>query len=587
MSRNKLLLVVAVLLIFAALSLQNQIKTTGKVAFEISGSFQTVDEPPKLNRAIPNYSLKPSENVTVNINLSTYFKELNKENMTFSYTAPTQVNISLDNATGTINLTLQQDWKGRANITVTAFDSSNNNFTSNDIVIIIREVNITKSTFDSITAVGFYEGQSSGKMDINSLADGELENSTEIVIEKYDNGKISFAEPISINQDINLNANINISNNHIEINSSALPEFDKPATLSFYNLTLTNPRILKDGVLCPAAECKAVNYISGVFIFNVTGFTAYSAEETPVEEAASAGGGGGGPAQAKKRGPINVAPFAKEPKPGFETDSYKIETSVKQNRVKKEVIKVSNPTDKDMEISIGLTKNIDFIHKEDKVTLAPGETKDIELIIAPTDENKPDTYTTQLVLKKDDISRYVPLIITVQSLLQLMDASMEIYSEDKTVYQEDNLLMGLKLFNLGESDKISVDILWQVKDFNDNILLKDTSKLDVETQTAFVKKLFIPSTIEPGEYMVVAIATYNDSSTITSSSFNVAKKQVIEQPISPERGIIMRLVIVAAAIALLIIILIIMILYERRKINELVRNDKNLMEKISGRLRLK
>src|SRR3989344_1540146 len=93
-----------------------------------------------------------------------------------------------------------------------------------------------------------------------------------------------------------------MSFNRIEINSTALNALNKSATLYLYGLTFTNPRPLRDGVVCPSSICKEVPpYIGGTFAFNVTHFTVYSSEETPAEEAeeeaapsGGAGGGGGG-----------------------------------------------------------------------------------------------------------------------------------------------------------------------------------------------------------------------------------------------------------------------------------------------------
>lgn len=591
MDRDKLLVVMAVLLILAAVSLQEKGRMpTGKAGMEISGTFNVIDEPPRLLQSIPNYTVKPSQNLTININLSTYFKEPNNQNMTYAYTAPARINVSLDNATGALNLTLQEGWKGRANVTITAYDSINNNLTSNDIIVIIREINITKSTFDSITGIGWYEGQNSGKIDINSLADGELENSTDIIVEKYDYGRILFAESINISSNTNLDADINISNNHIELNSSALPNFNVTAMLSLYNLTFTNPRVLKDGVLCPSTVCTGVNYSGGVFIFNVTGFSAYSAEESPVVEAPSAGAGrAGGAGAAPKRGGISAAEIASTAKGegGFELDAYKIKTDVRQNRVKKEIVKVSNPTDKEIEIKTELTKELGFVHKEDAIKINAGETKDIEIIIAPTEEDAPNTYTTQLVLKKENIAKYVPMIIDVQALLQLLDIEMEIYSEDATVSPQENLLAGLQIFNLGESESVDVKIDWYVKDFNDNVLLAEHDAITVETQKVLMKKVYIPGTIEPGEYVLVAVATYDESSAVASGIFKIAQKALVEKPITPEAGIFYTLLAVIAVLIILIIILIIVIYHEKKEIMALITRDGKIIDRLSRKFRIK
>ena len=50
-----------------------------------------------------------------------------------------------------------------------------------------------------------------------------------------------------------------------------------PATLTLYYLTFTTPVIQRDGVDC--SDCIFESYIDGDLVFNVTGFSIYSARE--------------------------------------------------------------------------------------------------------------------------------------------------------------------------------------------------------------------------------------------------------------------------------------------------------------------
>ncbi len=90
-----------------------------------------------------------------------------------------------------------------------------------------------------------------------------------------------------------------VRHNYIFVNSSKTG-LNKSADLSFYGLAFSNPRILRDGAVCPSSICTLIAYNSsnGTLIFNVTGFSAYSTEETPTTSTPSSvsGGGGGGSA---------------------------------------------------------------------------------------------------------------------------------------------------------------------------------------------------------------------------------------------------------------------------------------------------
>ena len=131
----------------------------------------------------------------------------------------------------------------------------------------------------------------------------EVQNLSNIILENINYGKINFNQKINMTDDSNfsdnqvdLDSNTNVSFNRIELNSINLPNFNKSATLYFYNLTFTNPLILKDGNICPPEICTEDSYSAGILKFDVTSFSVYSAEETPagpITPSAPSGAGGG------------------------------------------------------------------------------------------------------------------------------------------------------------------------------------------------------------------------------------------------------------------------------------------------------
>ncbi|GAJ13299.1 unnamed protein product, partial [marine sediment metagenome] len=139
---------------------------------------------------------------------------------------------------------------------------------------------------------GKWRGSNKGSSTNFNLSSYEdIQNLSNVILEHTGWGKIEFNEAINLTDDenpsddkVNISANINISDNRIEINSIALPNFNKAATLRLYNLTLVAPvRILRDGSVCSSTICTEGDYSGGTLIFNVTQFTVYSAEEIPSE----------------------------------------------------------------------------------------------------------------------------------------------------------------------------------------------------------------------------------------------------------------------------------------------------------------
>jgi len=153
---------------------------------------------------------------------------------------------------------------------------------------------VTDTKKFTLIVINHFSGETTDLGEVN------LSHVENLTFEEITSGKIRFSDSINLSGIDNINDYIKISNNRIEINSSGFPALNKSATLDLYNLTYNNPRILRDGEVCPSNICKIVNYSNGKLIFNVTQFSVYSTEETPDEPTSSgdgggsSGGGGGG-----------------------------------------------------------------------------------------------------------------------------------------------------------------------------------------------------------------------------------------------------------------------------------------------------
>jgi len=126
-----------------------------------------------------------------------------------------------------------------------------------------------------------------------------------IGISKY--GKIEFGNNVvklvktsgSNYVQANLDKNFNFTKNKVEVNSSDLPDVNKAATITLFNISVSNPRILRDGEIC--SDCTIVLWDSEnkTLVFTVPHFTTYEIVETPISDSGgdsgsgSSGGGGG------------------------------------------------------------------------------------------------------------------------------------------------------------------------------------------------------------------------------------------------------------------------------------------------------
>jgi|SRR3989344_468092 len=167
----------------------------------------------------------------------------------------------------------------------------NNVYGAEDKANLFVKVNTSKEY-----VIDFSEFEGGGTTNFGLLSKDNLSSLSNVVLERFGCDKIEYLEPIKIGRNLNLSKYVEIDFNWIEVQGEYIPEFNKSARLTICNLTLLSPRILRDGELCQSSICKFNSYLNGVLSFNVTHFTAYSAEETPSSGSpgGSSGGGSGG-----------------------------------------------------------------------------------------------------------------------------------------------------------------------------------------------------------------------------------------------------------------------------------------------------
>ena len=111
---------------------------------------------------------------------------------------------------------------------------------------------------------------------------------------KQGTGKIRWTGTVDLEREdtaLDLDSHITIQRGKITVNSNTLPELNKPATITLYNITLKNPAFLKDGAICTG--CQLVSYSNNTLVFTVPGFSTYEIVEgdgnTPPSSTPSSG----------------------------------------------------------------------------------------------------------------------------------------------------------------------------------------------------------------------------------------------------------------------------------------------------------
>lgn len=174
----------------------------------------------------------------------------------------------------------------------------------------------------------------------------DISNMTYFASNSY--GLINWTSSLNLSDGLDWSQYISISNNKVEINSSAASALNRSARITLKNITWNSPRLLKNGAICGTSEgCTQVSYnqTSGDFIFDVTGFSTYETGETPVPTPVPSGGGGGGGGGGGSN-VVTVASINKTQNDTFQTINQNLSFSnnVSNEKSRKETVKNKDST---------------------------------------------------------------------------------------------------------------------------------------------------------------------------------------------------------------------------------------------------
>ncbi len=402
-------------------------------------------------------------------------------------------------------------------------------------VVIKKSVNFAVNVTKFFIEYEHYRNETikGNSTDFNSYSFEELQNLSNIVLENTQKGKIYFTSQINItaltSNNASLDAYINISHNYISINDTALQPLNTTATLSLYNLSFTNPRLIRNGEVCPDYICTLENYTSGVLRFNVTHFSSYSSEETSESSSAgssttgstttsseggSSGGGGGGEGGGESKESITLLNFTLEPE--------RIKFIIKQGGTEHQIIKLTNIEKEKITLKIKMQALEPFIKlSATEVALTPGETKIIDVDAFVREDAKPDVTLGKIIITSGELQKEILVVIESQMKRGLFDVRVEIPKEFLTVKKGSDLPININLYNLGDIGRIDANITYVIKNDANKEVATSQETLAVETQASFIKTLAIPSSIPDGNYIVYVRADYQDTSAGASAFFTV------------------------------------------------------------------
>lgn len=397
---------------------------------------------------------------------------------------------------------------------------------------------ITNSSF-FIILYSEYNGSTRGNStEFINYTYEELQNLDNIILENVNYGKIRFDEIINVTNDlysgdnfVDLDSNTNISFNRIELNSTALPNFNTSATLWMYNLSFTNPRILRDGVVCPTTDCIKESYTfpseaggDGILRFYVTQFTTYSLEETPSTYVPPSGGGGSG----SSGGELPIVDITGEViEDNITLISDEIKVSLKPGESISEDFYLMNNYEGLLDANISVYGIGDFLSlSKTSIALPYKEIKSIKLNFAIPKGTPPDTYVGRIVVSTGGKTYEAFVYIDIQSESSLFDVSLDIDQESLPAYPGNYIWFNTRIYNVGGEEGVDAFLTYTIKDSYGKVIFEGQEIDFIENYFEKEGKIKLPRKIQPGKYVLSTKVTYDEKSAVSSASFDVEKRKL-------------------------------------------------------------
>lgn len=418
-----------------------------------------------------------------------------------------------DNATVTSNTTFTVNSKGDYTFYFFANDSVGLENNSEPVTFYV----------DYNKTVLFSEFTGHLTTNFSAFSDEALEDLSGVVLHVPDSGVIEFLDDINVSGLLtDLDTYVGISNNSISLDATNLASFNKNARLRLYNLSFTNPRILKDGSVCPASICSKESYSNNMLTFTVTGFSAYSAEETPAEQPSTPGGGAGGGGGGGGGGGVSTYT-------DFSVNPHIIKVELRPGETDSKKITVKNTGDKPLQLNLKLSvKGAFALLSKDSLVLGAGEEEEVGLLFDVPNDLEPGVYTGNVVVESQDIRKQVAIVIEVESGKKLFDMKLDVLPEYKVVYPGDSVYSVIELFNMGTVGRVDVNLTYGIKDMDDNLVVSESGVVSVETRMSVVKHLVLPKGLSKGAYVMFAEAHYEGTVATATSEFEVVPEEPVK-----------------------------------------------------------
>ena len=368
-----------------------------------------------------------------------------------------------------------------------------------------------------------FTGGSTTNLTFLALDESQLKNVTNFTLQDDSSGTILFTSGVNLSEVLDLDAHINISDNYIFLNSTALSVLNTSATLTLSNLIFTNPRILRDGVVCSSPICTEVSYFGGNFIFTVIGFSAYSSEETPTSGGGGSSGSSGGGGGVSKNASVSL-----EEEISFVVSPDVISVFVRQGEQSLVSFTLFNEGSEAINISVDFQDLDSFLFSDEKVirfTLQPGEERVVSFQIFVPLNYDVGFFMKTLFIRDGSQIVELPFLLDVGSSFSSFIVGGTLLGNSSEFYPGKDFPFEVTVSNVSKAS--SGQLLYTLYNSSGNVFLeKNRTVFFNEGETLFEEEFSLPELVEYGEYILYVRAEIDGEVSSTTLLFSVLEGEV-------------------------------------------------------------
>lgn len=270
----------------------------------------------------------------------------------------------------------------------------------------------------------------------------------------------------------------------------------------------------------------------------------------------------------------------------FESDAILLKVSVDEFGETNNNIKIKNIYSEKSHFSLKILQLENLVSiDEPEFDLEPNEEKNIKISFK-TDREKPGVYLGELEINSGDEIKKIPIILEIQSKEVFFDSNINLYPQGSDIISGEKLNTEIKIFDLSNTGRRNINIHYFIKDFNGGTIISDSESLIVENILDYFKTINLPQNTNPGDYVLITLAEYNNSTGVSSLYFKISGDGKIEEDIF-EKNIIFILLIFSFLFFIFISFLIYYLFSRDKLLKELETQYHEEIKKQEGKIREK